>query len=218
MGSPHKVMLVGERAIGTDQGQKFVYVVDKDNQVAYCRVTLGLVFDGLQAIEDGLKPGDRVVVNGLQRMRPGIQVKADEAAMAELAGPVQERDRQPDRHAQPVKKAVGAAAGPRLPNVPKPLTRVAARDLSLLYQPADLRRGAVDRDSYWPGGLPDSVAAHRPVPRHYAAHRAGVMLLPRHQCPGGGRHRGRARLSSRSTAWRTCSTCRRNARTTAPTC
>ena len=77
MGPPHKTLLVSQRAIGTDQGQKYVYVVAKDNKIAYRRVTLGLVFDGLQAIEEGLKPGDRVVVNGLQRVCPGIEVKAE---------------------------------------------------------------------------------------------------------------------------------------------
>ena len=85
MGPPHKTLLVTERAIGTDQGQKYVYVVAKDNKIAYRRVTLGLVFDGLQAIEEGLKPGDRVVVNGLQRVRPGIEVKPEQVDMASTA-------------------------------------------------------------------------------------------------------------------------------------
>ena len=85
MGPPHKTLLVSQRAIGTDQGQKYVYVVDKDNKIAYRRVTLGLVFDGLQAIEEGLKPGDRVVVNGLQRVRPGIEVKPELVDMESTA-------------------------------------------------------------------------------------------------------------------------------------
>jgi RND family efflux transporter MFP subunit len=85
MGPPHKTLLVGERAIGTDQGQKYVYVVAKDNKIAYRRVALGLVFDGLQAIEEGLQPGDRVVVNGLQRVRPGIEVKSELVEMASTA-------------------------------------------------------------------------------------------------------------------------------------
>ena len=51
MGPPHKTLLVSQRAIGTDQGQKYVYVVAKDSKIAYRRVTLGLLFDGLQAIE-----------------------------------------------------------------------------------------------------------------------------------------------------------------------
>ncbi len=73
-----------ERAIGTDQGQKFVYVVDKDNKVAYRRVKLGMVFDGLQAIEEGLKAGDRVVVNGLQRIRPGMRGASRRGRHADL--------------------------------------------------------------------------------------------------------------------------------------
>ena len=86
MGPPHKTLLVNERAIGTDQGQKYVYVVAKDNKIAYRRVTLGLLFDGLQAIEEGLKPGDRVVVNGLQRIRPGIEVKPEQVDMVNARG------------------------------------------------------------------------------------------------------------------------------------
>jgi RND family efflux transporter MFP subunit len=87
MGPPHPTLLVNERAIGTDQGQKFVYVVDQENKVCYRPVKLGQMFDGLQAIEEGLKPGDRVVVNGLQRVRPGIGVQPDEVDMLSLVGP-----------------------------------------------------------------------------------------------------------------------------------
>jgi RND family efflux transporter MFP subunit len=89
MGVPHRVLLITERAIGTDQGQKFVYVLDKQRKVSYRRIKLGQLFDGLQAVEQGLTADERVVVNGLQRIRPGLQVEADEVAMAELAGPVQ---------------------------------------------------------------------------------------------------------------------------------
>jgi len=87
MGLPHKAFLVTERAIGTDQGQKYVFVVGKDNKVTYRRVTLGLLFNGLQAVEEGLKADDRVVVNGLQRIRPGMEVKAEPTDMASLAAP-----------------------------------------------------------------------------------------------------------------------------------
>jgi RND family efflux transporter MFP subunit len=87
MGLPHKAFLLTERAIGTDQGQKYVFVVGKDNKVAYHRVTLGLMFNGLQAVEEGLKAGDRVVVNGLQRIKPGMVVKAEPTDMASLAAP-----------------------------------------------------------------------------------------------------------------------------------
>jgi RND family efflux transporter MFP subunit len=85
VGPSHKVCLVTERAIGTDQGNRFVYIVDKDNKVAYRAVTLGLLFDGLQAVESGLTPEDRVVVDGLQRIRPGAEVKPEPCDMATLA-------------------------------------------------------------------------------------------------------------------------------------
>jgi RND family efflux transporter MFP subunit len=89
VGPPHRTLLVNEKALGTDQGQKFVYVVDAGNKVGYRQIKLGQVFDGLQAIEEGLKPDDRVVVNGLQRVRPGMEVHADPVDMRTLAAPAQ---------------------------------------------------------------------------------------------------------------------------------
>lgn len=82
LGPPHQAPLITERAIGTDQGQKFVYVVDAANKANYRPVKLGLVFDGLQAIEEGLTVEDRVVVNGLQRVRPGAEVQPEQVEMA----------------------------------------------------------------------------------------------------------------------------------------
>ena len=75
IGVPHKALLVTERALDTDQGQKVVYVVDEDNQVASRPVRLGALHDGLREITDGLKPGERVIVNGLQQVRPGVTVE-----------------------------------------------------------------------------------------------------------------------------------------------
>ncbi len=86
LGLPHPALLVTERAIGTDQGQKFVYVVDEGNKIGYRPVRLGQMHDGLLAIEEGLKPGDRVVVIGLQRVRPGIEVQPEQVDMRSLAG------------------------------------------------------------------------------------------------------------------------------------
>jgi RND family efflux transporter MFP subunit len=93
LGPPHQVLLITERAIGTDQGQKFVYVLDEANKAVYRGVATGQMFDGLLAIEEGLKPQDRIVVNGLQRIRSGIQVQADLVDMAILAStaPAQNR-------------------------------------------------------------------------------------------------------------------------------
>ncbi|MFT4045587.1 MAG: efflux RND transporter periplasmic adaptor subunit [Solimonas sp.] len=68
--------LLDERAIGTDQSKKFVYVVDGQNKVEYRAVTLGELHDGLRVVRDGVKPGERVIVAGQQRVQPGATVTA----------------------------------------------------------------------------------------------------------------------------------------------
>ncbi|MBL8860821.1 MAG: efflux RND transporter periplasmic adaptor subunit [Planctomycetes bacterium] len=70
-------VLVEARAIGTDQSQKFVYVVGPDGIAQYRPVQLGPVVEGLRVVRAGLEPGERVVVNGLQRVRPGAPVTAE---------------------------------------------------------------------------------------------------------------------------------------------
>lgn len=64
-------LVVNERAIGTDQDKKFVFVVDADNKAVWRQVRLGQPSDGLRVVTDGLKEGEHIVVNGLQRVRPG---------------------------------------------------------------------------------------------------------------------------------------------------
>jgi RND family efflux transporter MFP subunit len=76
-------LLISERAIGTDQSQKFVLTVGSDSTVAYRTVKLGAIVDGKRVVRDGLKAGDRVIVNGLQRVRPGMAVTTETAAVAE---------------------------------------------------------------------------------------------------------------------------------------
>jgi RND family efflux transporter MFP subunit len=73
--------LVNDRAIGTDQDQKFVLVVGKDNSLAYRPVKVGRVVQGLRVVLDGLQPGETIVVNGLQRVRPGIQISPKRVVM-----------------------------------------------------------------------------------------------------------------------------------------
>ena len=67
-------VLVSERAVGTDQDKKFVTVVGRDDTAEYREVTLGASVDGLRVVTQGLSAGERVVVNGLQRVRPGTLV------------------------------------------------------------------------------------------------------------------------------------------------
>jgi multidrug efflux system membrane fusion protein len=84
MGQPvtERVVLVTERAVGTDQDKKFVLVVDGDNKVAWREVRLGAAIDGLRVVTEGLAAGERVVVNGVQRVRPGSVVSPQPVAMA----------------------------------------------------------------------------------------------------------------------------------------
>jgi len=74
-------LLVNERAVGTDQNKKYVMVVGKDNTAAYREVTLGAHVNGLRIVTTGLKPDERVVVNGLQRIRPGALVAPQAVGM-----------------------------------------------------------------------------------------------------------------------------------------
>ena len=71
-----EAVLIEERAIGTDQTQNFVLVLGADNKVEYRPVELGRGIQGLRIVSKGLKPGEIIVVNGLQRVRPGTQVDA----------------------------------------------------------------------------------------------------------------------------------------------
>jgi multidrug efflux system membrane fusion protein len=76
MGQPkaEPALMVNERAIGTDQNKKFVLVVNPENKAEYREVSLGPVVDTLRVVSSGLKGGERIVVNGLQRVRPGAVV------------------------------------------------------------------------------------------------------------------------------------------------
>jgi RND family efflux transporter MFP subunit len=69
VGDPRPALLVVERAVGSDQGQKYVFVVDDKNQVVYRSVKLGPLVGGRRVIEEGLNATDRVIVNNLQRVR-----------------------------------------------------------------------------------------------------------------------------------------------------
>ena len=74
-------LLISERAIGTDQSKKFVLVVDDGNKADYREVTLGAISDGMRVVTSGLNAGERIVVNGLQRVRPGAVVAPQMVSM-----------------------------------------------------------------------------------------------------------------------------------------
>ena len=75
--APYQALMIPDAAIGTEQVRKFVYVLDRDNVARQRFVTLGQVVDDLRVIKDGLSADDRVVVNGLMRVRLGQKVTPD---------------------------------------------------------------------------------------------------------------------------------------------
>ena len=77
-----EALLINERAVGTDQSKKYVMVVGQGNKVEWREVQLGAPYDGLRVVTGGLKAGEIIVVNGLQRVRPGAVVAPQTVPMA----------------------------------------------------------------------------------------------------------------------------------------
>ncbi len=112
IGNPHKALLVIDRALGSDQGLKYVFVLDSDNKVQYRRVKTGaLQEDGLRVIEpwdgqQGLKPDDRVIIGGLQQVRARPKIEPELTTMPSLTRPATpEADTGKAKAAQKDKKA-----------------------------------------------------------------------------------------------------------------
>jgi multidrug efflux system membrane fusion protein len=76
-------LLIKDEAVGTDLGKKFVLVIDQDNKAVYRSVDLGPKLEGLRIVRSGLQKEDRIVINGLQRVRPGAVVAPQDAPMAD---------------------------------------------------------------------------------------------------------------------------------------
>jgi RND family efflux transporter MFP subunit len=79
--SEYTAVLIDDRAVNTDQSQKYVLLLAAGNKIEYRRVKLGRVIDGLRIVREGLKPGDVIVVNGAQRVHPGIVVTPQTVTM-----------------------------------------------------------------------------------------------------------------------------------------
>ena len=75
-------VLIDEKAVGTDLNNKFVLVVNASNQLEYRAITLGEKVNGLRIVTDGLAATDKIVVNGLQRVRPNMQIEPKLVEMA----------------------------------------------------------------------------------------------------------------------------------------
>lgn len=90
LGEPAPAILVAERAFGSDQGQKYLLVVNDKRVVEYRPVTVGSQFDGLRQVLSGLRADEWVIVNGMQRVRPGVTVnptRSDMSASPAAASP-----------------------------------------------------------------------------------------------------------------------------------
>ncbi len=110
IGQPHPALLVTERAICSDQGLKYVYVVDAQSEIEYRRVETGpLESDGLRAITKGLNANDQVVVNSLRQVRPGVKVQTQVVPMPVPVGRDAERSK---------RRATALPAGPFSEGVP----------------------------------------------------------------------------------------------------
>ena len=94
-GVANDVLLISDRAIATDQDRRFVWVVGADGKAKYHAVKLGPLESGLRVVREGLSPSDRVVVRGLQRIRPGAEVTAELISMNAV-----DRERAPKEVAQ----------------------------------------------------------------------------------------------------------------------
>ncbi|MBB3103206.1 efflux RND transporter periplasmic adaptor subunit [Azomonas macrocytogenes] len=79
----YEAMLIQDGAVGTDLGRKFVLVLGTDHKVAYRAVELGPKLEGLRIVRGGLQPGERIVINGLQRAAPGSTVDPQDVPMAD---------------------------------------------------------------------------------------------------------------------------------------
>lgn len=84
--APYQGLLVPDRALGTDQGQKFVWIAKDDGSVEYRQVVPGAASGQMRVISKGLQAQDWVVIEGIQKIRPGTKVQAERITLSETDG------------------------------------------------------------------------------------------------------------------------------------
>ena len=85
-GAPYQATLLPDRAIGTDQSQRFVWVVKADNQLEYRQVSLGARIGQQRVVRDGVSADDWVVIEGVQKLKPGMSVKPERITLTDQRG------------------------------------------------------------------------------------------------------------------------------------
>jgi multidrug efflux system membrane fusion protein len=83
--APHQALLLPERAIGNDQGQKFVWIAKSDGAIEYRKIVSGAHFGEFQAISEGLRPDESVVIEGILKLRPGAKIQAEPVTLSEAS-------------------------------------------------------------------------------------------------------------------------------------
>lgn len=134
LGSPTqtRALLITDRAVGTDQSKKFVLVVGNDNKVEYREVKLGAMADGLRVVQSGLKAGEKIVVNGLQRARPGSAVMPEMVPMDDKKPAAAPATAPVESHAEPVPSDI-----PTIPVAePPPATPAIPAEPSKMQEPS----------------------------------------------------------------------------------
>jgi multidrug efflux system membrane fusion protein len=83
----YETILVPDEAVGNDQAQRFVWVLDDQNRAQYRKITTGPLYEGRRIVREGLSADDRIVVAGLQRVRPGLVVAPEEKPLEPCPSP-----------------------------------------------------------------------------------------------------------------------------------
>ena len=109
-GAAYTAVLTPDRAIATDQSKKLVFVIGENNIAQPREVQLGTLIDGMRVVTSGLKAGDRVVVDGLQRVRPGVPVQPVTVPTDERGMPIPQPPMPPGGPSNPAAPASAASA------------------------------------------------------------------------------------------------------------
>ncbi len=143
IGAPYQALLVPDEAIMSDQGRKYVYIDNEKGEVAYKTITQGQEIQKLRVIKSGLNKDDRVIVDGLQRIRPGVQVNAEARTPAKAP------------ETMLIKALKGAMAQPPPTEESKPASGKPAQGVEK-DKATDKRSSAVNPKTGQPAGAPEN--------------------------------------------------------------
>lgn len=112
IGEPYTALMIPEQSLATDQSIKFVYVVAADGTVERKNVEVGEIREGLRIVKSGLEPTDRVITRGVQRVKPGMKVNAEEVKLTAPDAPPPPTEEPAPRPVEPAAASPSAEAPP----------------------------------------------------------------------------------------------------------